>query len=85
MAKSDLTATMVEALDEAMKAGGRLVRHQGGYWTPPGVTMRGGGSPFDWWASTPTINALVARGRMHFTELREGRNGSFPVAVEVIA
>lgn len=85
MAKGDLSATMAATLAEALESGGKLVRHQGGYWTKPGAVMSATiGQPFDWWASTPTVNALVSRGRMKFTEHREGRGGRFPIAAEVM-
>lgn len=39
MTKKPLSATMAIALGEAIEHGGKLVRHQGGYWTIPGAVM----------------------------------------------
>lgn len=86
MAKGDLSATMAATLAEAIEHGGKLVRHQGGYWTRPGAVMSATiGHPFDWWVGTATLNALVSRGKMRFTEYREGRGYRFPIAAEVVA
>lgn len=85
MTKKPLSATMAIALGEAIEHGGKLVRHQGGYWTIPGAVMSATiGHPFDWWASTPTVNALVDRGRMKYVEWKEGRDRRFPIVAEVL-
>lgn len=84
MSKKPLTATMAIALGEAIEHGGKLVRHQGGYWTVSGAVHLGIiGRPFEWWANTSTVDALVDRGRMKFTEYKEGRGGRFPILAEV--
>lgn len=82
--KKKLTATMAIALGDIIDRGGKIVRHQGGYWTEPGAVMSGTiCHPFDWWLGTSTVEGLVRRGELTYTEHREGRNGSFPIAASV--
>lgn len=86
MTKKTLSATMAIALGEAVDHGGKLVRHQGGYWTYPGAVMSGIiGHPFDWWVGASTVEALVDRGRMKYVEWKEGRGQRFPIVAEVVA
>jgi hypothetical protein len=75
-----LSATMAEALGETVRLGGELIRLQGGYWTYPNCP-RSNGFP-DWYAGASTIQALVDRGEMEFTEWRDGRHGRFPIRVK---
>lgn len=85
MRKKPLSATMIIALDEAKTRGGKLVRHQGGYWTYPGaVPLATIGRPFDWWVGASTVEALVERGRLRYVEWKEGRGTRFPVVAEVV-
>ncbi len=82
--KLPFSATMAAAMLEIKDRGGRIVRHQGGYWTEIGAKMQAQGSPFDWYLSTPTVEALVKRGTLKYTEEREGRHGKFPIAAELV-
>lgn len=83
MAKAlKMSATMAIALDFAMESKGELVRYQGGFWAPRGMPMQPHGAPADY-VNTTTIEALVARGKLKYTEFRTGRNGEFPIAVAV--
>jgi hypothetical protein len=85
MTKKPLSATMAIALREAIAHGGKLVRHQGGYWTVPGAVMSASiGHPFDWWTGTTTIDALVDRGRMKFTQYKQSCGTRFPIVAEVV-
>ncbi len=81
MTKADaLSAVMVAALDLADQHGGKLVRYQGGYWAPGGrshPSINGGEH-----AGTSTVEALVARGRMAYTQHRAGRRPGNPFPVE---
>lgn len=70
-----ITAVMAAALAQAMECGG-LTRRAGGFWGPPG-TKTTGPECF----GTPTIEGLVARGRLKYTEYKEGRLGPFPIRV----
>lgn len=82
--KKKLTANMAIALGDIIERGGKIVRHQGGYWTEPGAVMAPViGRPFYWWLGTSTVDGLVRRGELAYTEHRDGRNGSFPVAAEI--
>jgi hypothetical protein len=84
MTKKPLSATMEQAITVALRHRGKLERLPGGYWTYPGCgRSRGAGAP-DWYVGATTIDACVDRGRMKFTEWKEGRDTRFPIAVEVI-
>lgn len=73
-----ITATMAAALAMAHEHGGKLVRHAGGYWTWEGCP-RDCGRFLDW-VGTPTVEGLVKRGRLEYSEFRDGSHGRFPVA-----
>lgn len=85
MSKKPLSLTMAVSLAETIDRGGKLVRHQGGYWTVPGAVRSGTqGHPFEFWVNASTIDALVDRGELRFTEWKVGRGTRFPVAAEVV-
>jgi hypothetical protein len=77
MSKKPLSATMAGVLGDIIQHGGVVVRHQGGYWSYPGCPHFG--NHFDWYCGTTTIEALVARGELVYTEWKEGRGGKFPI------
>jgi hypothetical protein len=82
--KRPMTATMAATLADIIDKGGKLVRRQGGYWTEPGAAHRGIiGHPYDWWASTPTIEGLVRRGELEYADWRDGSKGRFPIEVRI--
>ena len=84
MGKSDLSSIMAVALAIAEAHGGKLERLPGGFWTYPGCPRYAhNGNPHESYG-TSTIAALVARGRMKYVEWKEGRNGRFPIAAEVV-
>lgn len=80
--KRPMTAIMTMALGDIIEKGGKLVRHAGGYWTVAGAPKSATiGHPFDWWVGTSTIEGLVRRGELEYTDWRDGRNGRFPIEV----
>lgn len=79
-----ITATMAVCLAETIEHGGKLVRHQGGYWSWPGGPRRAhDGVPEEYFGTT-TVEALVARKRMEWAEWKEGRGGRFPIVAVVV-
>lgn len=70
-----LSPEMVNCLEYATAGGGTIIRFPGGFWR----TDRQ--SPVSY--GTPTIAALVKRGKMDYSEWKEGRNGRFPVAATI--
>ena len=75
----ELSQKMQQALSYAIKNGGSLRRYQGGYWAMEHWRWH------EWpWFGTSTIEALVSRGVMSYSEWMEGRNGLFPVAAVVV-
>lgn len=84
--KLKMSATMAASLAEIIDRGGKIIRHQGGWWTEPGATPKGIiGHPFDWWLGGSTVQALVRRGEIEYTEWKEGRGFRFPIAASVPA
>jgi hypothetical protein len=75
-----LSATMVLTLWMANNHGGILVRFPGGWWSWHGAPTDKYRNPIEH-ASTRTIKALVARGRMRFIDW--SRNRSVPTVVQV--
>lgn len=81
-ARGELSPTMKTALHEIYSHGGTAARRPGGYWTWP-QCLSNGGVPLTYYG-TPTIEALVARGKMQYTAWQEGRRGRFPIKAEVM-
>lgn len=80
-AKGIVSPTMQQALDFALKYGGKLKRFPGGFWT------RGPEHPqylLSQSFGTKTVEALVKRGLGEYTEWKDGRNGRFPVEFTVL-
>lgn len=78
-----LSATMVACLDDALEAGGELVRYQGGYWAARNAPRAHDGIPRPY-HGTKTVQALVDRRAAEYSEWRDGRNGQFPIAMRVL-
>lgn len=75
-----LSPTMQSALNYAAAHGGALVRLPGGFWCEPSATQWSHGiASF----GTKTVEGLVTRGSMTYTEWRDGRNGRFPVRAAI--
>ena len=75
----ELSQKMQQALSYAIKNGGSLRRYQGGYWAMEHWRWH------EWpWFGTSTVEALVSRGVMSYSEWMEGRNGRFPVAAIIV-
>lgn len=72
----EISETMAKAIHFAQKCGGKLTRHPGGFWRDDGPAMdRWGGT----WFGTPTVEALVKRGLMTYTQWKESGNSRFPI------
>jgi hypothetical protein len=79
-----MTAIQAAAVADIIEHGGEIVRHAGGYWTYPGAVKSAAFShPFDWWIGTSTVDGLVRRGELVYTEHRDGRNGRFPIRAAI--
>jgi len=81
MAAKDLSPTMKTALHEIYSHGGIVERRPGGYWTWP-QCLSNGGVPLAYYGTT-TIEALVARGKLEYTNHQTGRRGDFPIGAKV--
>ncbi len=75
----EFSKKMQQAMLFAMANGGKLRRYRGGFWAME--AWKKGQYP---WFGGSTVEALVSRGLMAYTEWREGRKGNFPVAVVVL-
>ena len=69
---------MQQAMLYALANGGKLRRYRGGFWAME--NWRHAQFP---WFGTSTVEALVSRGLMSYSEWRDGRKGRFPVAAVV--
>ena len=81
---SVLTPTMKNVLATAMRHGGTLERHQGGYWSYQGCRLYPHNGAPEWYASTPTVEALVKRGEMEYSKWQVGKKGKFPIEADVV-
>ncbi len=81
MSKTELTPTMKDALHQIYCHGGMVERRPGGYWTWP-QCLSNGGVPLTYYGTT-TIEALVTRGKLEYTNHQTGRRGSFPIGAKV--
>lgn len=83
-ARKEISALMAAALAMASEHNGELVRYVGGYWSFRGCPKNStGGSPVEYFG-TSTIEGLVARKRLEYSEWRDGRAGKFPVAAKIV-
>lgn len=73
-----LSLTMQDALDYAIEHGGKLKRFPGGFWCRG--DLEAWSRP---WFGTTTVDALVTRGRMAYTDWVEGKHGRFPVEASI--
>jgi hypothetical protein len=74
----EVSKKMQQAMLYALVNGGKLRRYRGGFWAME--NWRHGQLP---WFGTSTVEALVSRGLMSYSEWRDGRKGRFPVAAVV--
>jgi len=79
--KDQLSPTMKSALHEIYSHGGIVERRPGGYWTWP-QCLSNGGVPITYFG-TSTIEALVAREKLIYTNHQMGRRGQFPIEATV--
>ena len=75
----DLSETMQGALAHAKANGGSLVRYPDGFWCRDGLMDHA----VPWWG-TSTVQALVKRGVMQYSEWRESANTRFPIRASII-
>jgi hypothetical protein len=80
-----LSAVMAEALGETFERGGTLIRHVGGYWSYPGCPRRSHDGVPEWYVGSSTVQALVDRGELEWTEWKDGRSGRFPIRASLPA
>lgn len=73
MAELKLSTTMQQCV-EYIRKNGAIHRHQGGFWANEGWILHSG-PYFD----AGTLNALVRRGVVEYTEWRDGRGCQFPI------
>lgn len=78
LASPALSETMLAAVTHAKTQGGCLVRYPGGYWCRDGLMDHA----YPWWG-TPTVEALVKRGVMEYTEWQEKPHSRFPIRATV--
>lgn len=78
--KSKLSPTMVFAIEFAKERGGKLVRHQGGFWSDKGWNKDSGIE----WFGAQTVESLVKRGYMRYSQNQYNKRGAFPVEAELV-
>lgn len=79
--RSEISGTMAAALATAYEHGGELIHYVGGFWSWRGCPRHShNGNPEEYFGTT-TIEGLVARQRMAYTEWKEGR----AVRIEIAA
>lgn len=71
-----LSPTMLECLKSCRDWGGSIHRHPGGYWGAAAFKLH---ETF----GTSTVDGLVRRGELEYTEWQEGRNGRFPIRATI--
>jgi len=74
----EVSKKMKQAMLYALVNGGKLCRYRGGFWAME--NWRKGQTP---WFGASTVEALVSRGLMSYTEWRDGNKGRFPIAAVV--
>jgi hypothetical protein len=77
--KAKLSATMAIALGETIEHGGTLIRLAGGFWTYDGCPRRAHDGVPEWYVGATTVQALVIRNELSYTEWKEGRGFKFPI------
>lgn len=76
--KNELSRTMQDAVAYAIEHGGKLKRFPGGFWCGGDLAAR------SWpWFGTATVEALVKRGAMAYTDWIVGTRTRFPVEATV--
>lgn len=77
-----LSDTMLVVLGQMRRAGGRIERWPGGFWTTPGTKVEREDAGYKipaWWCSTQTVQALARRGVIIEDDRQANRSGSFAV------
>lgn len=78
----ELSATMAACLAAAYEHGGRLVHFVGGYWSWPDCPRDHNGVPVEHFG-TSTVQGLIRRERLAYSQWRDGRHQRFPVEATV--
>lgn len=71
-----LSPTMLLCLEACRGWGGSIHRHPGGYWGDSALRLH---ESF----GTSTVDGLVKRGQLEYTQWQEGRNGRFPIRATI--
>jgi hypothetical protein len=82
MINAPISAEMAAALALAYEHGGRLCRFACCHWSFPACPRNARGVPLEGFGHV-TIRALVARGRMRYSRLRQRYGTPFPIEVEI--
>ena len=77
-----LTTQQTAALAMAVDHGGKLIKFSGAYWTFPGCPHSG--HPWNEHYRSTTIEALVRRGHLQYTQWVKGPGLRFPVAASLL-
>lgn len=81
--KKGLTDPMFACVNMTHDHGGKLIRFVGGYWSWEGVARHShNGNPVEY-CGTSTVEALVKRGYLEYSEWRDGRTQRFPITVKI--
>jgi hypothetical protein len=70
---------MEKAVEFAKQHDDKLVRYPGGFWMQAGLTAADDAWMNRKWFGTSTVEALVKKGAMVYTQWQGGRHGQFPV------
>lgn len=81
--REEISALMAAALAMAHDHGGELTRYVGGYWSWRSCPRDHNGHPVDYFGAS-TIEGLVARKRLEYSEWKDGRNSRFPIAAKIV-
>ena len=81
-----LSETMKLAFNTAQEHGGKLERLPGGFWTYSGCERRPNDGIPNWHVGTTTVQALVDRRRMVYSQHKTSRDGGgrFPVEAMIV-
>lgn len=72
-----ITATMAACMAYAHEHGGTIHRYEGGRWAKPGWSWNG--EKFN----ASTVQGLVDRGEMEYSEWKQGKRSRFPIKATI--
>ena len=79
-----LSPTMTECLAYIRDGGGEIERFPGGFWATPGEHPWPGHSVRQHYGTT-TVQALITRGKLEYTEWKQNQTGRFPIRAMLAA